>query len=152
MRAGRRIFLLLATGFGAGFAPVVPGTVGTLAALPLAWAAGNWLHPLGYGLFALAFVAPAIAAAEIGRRHFGSPDPGPVVVDEWAGLFLTLVGHPAGLVEISLAFVAFRIFDILKPFPIRRLERLPGGVGIVLDDVAAAVYANLALWIILVWL
>ena len=152
MRAGRRILLVLATGFGAGYSPVVPGTAGTVAALPLAWLAGRWLSPVAFVVFAAVFVPLAIAAAGVGGRHFDRKDPGVVVIDEWAGLLVTLAGHAVGWRELAVAFVAFRVFDIVKPFPARWLERLPGGPGIVLDDVAAGLYANLSLWIVLRWM
>ncbi len=148
MAAGRRLLFLLATGFGSGYAPAVPGTVGTLAAIPvyvaLAWLLPRW----AFAAFAVAFVPLAIAAAGVGGRVLADKDPGPVVVDEWAGYFLTLVGHPLGWQGVVAGFLAFRVMDILKPFPARRLEALPGGTGIVLDDVMAGIYANLALWLL----
>ena len=152
MSTGRRILLLFATGFGSGYSPLIPGTAGTLAALPLAWFAGAWLSPLAFTGLAVLFVPFAILAAEVGGRQFAHKDPGAIVIDEWAGLFVTLAGHPVGWRELGLAFLAFRFFDVLKPFPARRLEHLPGGYGIVLDDIAAGLYANLALWVILKFL
>ncbi|MFQ5718858.1 MAG: phosphatidylglycerophosphatase A [Acidobacteriota bacterium] len=152
MRPGRRLLILLATGFGSGYSPIIPGTAGTLAALPVAWLAGRWLSPAAFTGLAILFVAPAILAAEVGGRHFRAKDPGHVVVDEWAGLFVTLAGHGIGWRELLVAFFAFRLFDIVKPFPARRLESLPGGTGIVLDDIAAGLYANLALWMVMrIW-
>lgn len=152
MSTGRRILLVLATGFGSGYSPLISGTTGTLAALPLAWFAGAWLSPALFIGFAVLFVPFAILAADVGGREFRDKDPGAIVIDEWAGLFVTLAGHPVGWRELAIAFFAFRFFDVIKPFPARRLESLPGGYGIVLDDVAAGLYANLTLWLILRWL
>lgn len=92
------------------------------------------------GLFALG--VPAGTTAE---RHFGGVDPGPVVIDEVVGMLLTLAWIPVGPTGAATGFLLFRIFDVIKPFPARRLERLHGGLGIMADDAMAAVYAHLVL-------
>ena len=145
MGSRRSPLVALASGFGAGYAPIVPGTFGTLAAVPFA-VAGLWLlTPLAFALAAIAFVPLAILAADAAVRAYGEKDPGRVVVDEWAGYFLTVALHPPDLWTIGLGFFVFRVLDVIKPPPARQLERLPGGAGVVLDDVAAGLYSHLAL-------
>lgn len=140
--------LALATWFGAGFWPYGPGTAGSLAATLLAWAGGAWwgLEPW-HLLPAAAVLTPAgIWAAAKTARLRGAMDPGIVVIDEVLGQWVALAGAAtlAGA-QLWTAFVLFRIFDITKPWPLRRLERLPGGMGIVADDLAAGAYAALVL-------
>lgn len=138
-----------------GRLPRARGTAGALAGLLLFWAASGrggavlhpWAAPLaGAGVLALTIIllGPWI------RRHYPVADPPEVVLDEVAGIFLTFAGIAAlGRTELFLGFLLFRVFDIWKPFPVCHIERLPGGWGIALDDLAAAVYANLLLraWI-----
>lgn len=137
----------VATFFGAGRGKPGPGTWGSAAAV-LLWAAagssgrfsfGEMQAMLGVGIAAsLLFGVPA---ATIVARESGREDPGFVVVDEVAGQWITLLGSPCDWRHGLLAFVLFRAFDITKPFPIRRIERLPEGWGIVFDDVGAGLYA-----------
>lgn len=137
----------LATGFGSGLSPVAPGTAGTLVAVPLGYfvtvslAAGPALQALVITLV----IAVAIWSAGVAAPRFGLKDPGQIVVDEIAGYFVALAFLPAGWTTLAAAFVLFRLFDIGKPPPCRRLEALPGGLGIVADDVMAGVYANLVI-------
>ena len=140
--------VLVATLFGAGRAPVVPGTFGTLAALPPAFILARLLPPWGFALATGALAMLAIWTSDSAARSMGLKDPRPVVIDEAAGLFVTLLYLPAGLPTFALGFVLFRLMDILKPFPARRAEGLPGGWGIVVDDLIAGVYANFALRIL----
>jgi phosphatidylglycerophosphatase A len=138
---------LVATFFGAGCGKPGPGTWGSVAAV-LVWAAFGWLaHPsstamliaLGVGI---AFTLLAgIPAATIAEREAGAGDPGFVVIDEVAGQWIALLFCPFDWKHGLLALLLFRLFDITKPFPVRRLERLPAGWGIVFDDVAAGLYA-----------
>jgi phosphatidylglycerophosphatase A len=139
-----RASLVIATACGAGYAPVAPGTVGSAVGLLL------WLVlPGNLWLRLLAIVVISVAGAwsgSLAETHFNKRDPGQVVVDEVAGMMVTLVFNPvSSLVWIIAAFLLFRAADIVKPFPVNRLERLPGGIGIMADDLAAGVYANLAL-------
>lgn len=135
--------LRVATGLGMGYAPVAPGTAGSLLGLALVWVlwrwGGHWTVLGGaVGVALLGWWSAGVAATRLGQ-----PDPGPVVVDEIAGQMLSLLFLiPTSLTLIS-GFLMFRLFDIWKPFPIRRLERLPGASGIMADDLMAAVYANL---------
>jgi phosphatidylglycerophosphatase A len=139
-----RAGLAVATALGAGYAPKAPGTAGSAVGL-LFWIALPKM--LWIQLLALAVVAVAGAwAGTVAEAHFGRHDPGEVVVDEVAGMMVTLVLNPiTGPLWTLLAFGLFRAFDIAKPFPVRRFERLPGGLGIMADDLAAGVYANVAL-------
>lgn len=137
----------LATGFGAGFLWPAPGTWGSLLGVglfvallaPLSW---PWQLAAGVLLTIVGTVAADIAAPGL-----GGDDPSAVVVDEWAAMWLSMVaiGSPLGWV---LAFFLFRIFDIIKPFPGRRFEALHGGIGIMADDVVAAVYTQVAVRLI----
>jgi phosphatidylglycerophosphatase A len=136
---------VLATWFGAGLLKPGPGTYGSVAAL-LLWVAaahvwhGAWLA-LGTAIAALLVTLIGIPAATIVAREAGREDPGFVVVDEVAGQWIALIGVRADWRHAVLALLLFRLFDIWKPWPIRRLEALPGGTGIMLDDVAAGVLA-----------
>jgi phosphatidylglycerophosphatase A len=141
---------LLGTWFGVGFLPIMPGTWGSLAALPCAWAIRSmW----GLAAFAVAFVivfaAGCWAAAKLASAST-SKDPGAVVIDEVAGQWLVLLAVPLDPGSYSLGFLLFRIFDIWKPWPVRCVERrVPGGLGIMLDDLVAAVYAVVGLSVLL---
>jgi phosphatidylglycerophosphatase A len=136
--------LAIATALGAGYAPKAPGTAGSAVGL-LLWMALP--DSLAMQLAAIAVVTIAgVWSGTIAERHFNKRDPGQVVVDEVAGMMATLVLNPiAGPVWMLVAFGLFRAADIVKPFPVNRLERLPGGAGIMADDLMAGVYANLAL-------
>src|SRR5947208_7827891 len=144
----RRVLgLAIATVFGVGYAPIAPGTFGSAAGL-LVW----WLLPASPVVQAIAIVAIFAAgswAGSVAERHFGRSDPGQVVVDEVMGMLITLFLNPVGWAGALVGFLLFRVADIVKPFPANRLERLPGGVGVMADDGMAAVYANLALRLIL---
>lgn len=136
----RKVGYALATWFGCGLSPIAPGTVGTLGALPL------WLLVRSGGPFAI--LATAVAVTVIGiwsggvvARASRAKDPQIVVIDEVAGVLFTLAAAPVGIRGTAAAVVFFRIFDMTKPFPARHAERLPGGWGIVLDDVVAGIQA-----------
>ncbi len=144
---------LLATGFGAGLSPIAPGTAGSVVGLALAWmlgrvfashvpsiapSAGLLMSGLGIGLIGVAASGPVCRSLE-------AEDPGCIVIDEVAGQVIACAGlaslptaSPAGWVA---AFVLFRLFDVWKPAPIRQLQSLPGGWGVVVDDVAAGLAA-----------
>lgn len=145
-----RIAFLLATWFGCGLVPIASGTVGALAALVIASFVEHHHHwgPLGWGIFALAATPVGIWAADRYAASLNKKDPGAVVIDEVLGQWLTLAGA-SRLDDWRVwlaAFLLFRLFDIVKPFPVRRLEAIPGGAGIVIDDLGAGVYAALALY------
>jgi len=138
---------VVATFFGAGLLKPGPGTYGSVAALLLWYGAAHGFHPaaaalaVGTAVAALAAVLIGIPAATIAARESGREDPGFVVIDEVAGQWIALIGVRPDWHHAVLALVLFRLFDIWKPWPIRRLERLPEGTGIMLDDVAAGVLA-----------
>ena len=149
---------VVATFFGAGFGKPGPGTWGSVAAV-LLWTAAAWglrlsarelLLALAIGIaLTLVFGVPA---ATIVERESGWTDPGFVVIDEVAGQWIALLGSPADWRHGLIALVLFRVFDIVKPFPVRRLERLPGGWGIVFDDVAAGLYALIVASLLRIWI
>jgi phosphatidylglycerophosphatase A len=127
----------LATWFGCGLVPIAPGTAGTLGALPLYFAAAS----LGRGALGVTIVivtSVGIWAASRVAHDLRQKDPQIVVIDEVAGMLVTML--PMSVVSfraVAVGFVLFRLFDIIKPWPVQNLEKLPGGWGIVLDDVAA---------------
>ncbi len=149
---------VLATWFYCGYAPKAPGTAGSLAALAIAWLLHEYagVPPLGFAILALALLGPAIWAADVTARQTGLKDPQIVVVDEVVGQWIAIAGASFGKVGLDwhaslnwkalcAAFVLFRAFDMWKPPPVRQLEKIRGGAGIVLDDVMAGVYAALVL-------
>jgi phosphatidylglycerophosphatase A len=149
-----RLSTLLATCFGIGHLWPAPGTIASLAAVGLAFP----LVMLGGHLALLAgtlvFTFAGIWACDAEARHAGLKDPSHCVVDELAGQWLALLPVAAyaafsRLAPVATAFLLFRFFDILKPFPIGRFEHLPGGVGVMADDVAAGVVSALLLWLFL---
>lgn len=148
-----KILLALATGFGAGYSPLVPGTVGSLWGPPLAWlvqlvpieVAGNRL--VGQAVAALVLFLVGVPICEYGVRRFGAKDPRQVVFDEIAAFPLVFLFVPVGWRTALLGFLWFRVFDIWKPPPIRQLERLPGGLGVMADDALAGLYAAAALFV-----
>jgi phosphatidylglycerophosphatase A len=144
-----RFARLLATWFYLGYAPKAPGTAGSLGALAIAWPLVQYASfpPWAFAALAAALLAPAIWAADVTARETGKKDPQIVVVDEVVGQWLTLAGATRfNLKSWIAALILFRAFDMWKPAPVRQLERIPGGAGIVLDDVMAGVYAALVLF------
>ncbi|WP_022668705.1 phosphatidylglycerophosphatase A family protein [Desulfospira joergensenii] len=143
-----KLILFTATGFGLGRAPVAPGTFGTLAALPLVWIMAL-LNPLHTGFFLICLVLAAISIANRAEILMGQKDPGAIVIDEMAGYCVTLSLVVPGPVSIGAGFLAFRCFDILKPWPVRYFEKkYSGGAGVVLDDIMAGVMAAVVLKIL----
>jgi len=132
-----------------GFAPAAPGTVGAAAAIPffllLRRADSAWLEIA----VCAAIVAAGAWSARLTEAALGVEDPGPVVIDEVVGMFVSLLFLPATWPVIAAAFLAFRVFDIVKPWPAGRLEHVPGGWGVMADDVMAGVYANLAVQLLI---
>ncbi len=140
---------VIATWFGCGFCPVGPGTAGSAAAVALALAAESFwhFHPVWLLLPTALLLFPGIWAAGVAATSRGRKDPGLVVVDEVLGQWVTLAGATRfNWKSWLLGFLLFRAFDIWKPFPIRRLEALPGGTGIVADDLLAGAYGALVLF------
>ena len=137
---------LFATGFGVGNIPPVPGTYGSLlgAALFLLVPANQFSIKIAAILVLILFGA---YAASIIEMETGVPDNNIIVIDEIAGMWIALLLVPMQLWWIISAIVLFRILDIVKPYPIKKIERLKRGYGVMLDDVAAGIYAGIALWI-----
>jgi len=142
---------VVATAFGSGYSPFAPGTAGSAVGLLLFWPMAAWPWPWQAAAAAALFLVGSLAAGRV-ARHVGLKDPGIVVVDEVVGQWVTLAALPFTPVTAGLGFLLFRAMDIVKPWPARDLERVPGGWGIMADDVAAGVYAHLALRVfLLVW-
>ena len=140
---------LIGTWFFVGYFPKAPGTAGSLVALGFAWVLHEFhgIPAAGFGVYALLLLAPASWAAGRVATDIGKKDPQIVVVDEVVGQWITLAGATAFNWKSWLgAFLLFRAFDIWKPPPVRQLEQIPGGAGIVLDDAMAGVYAALVLF------
>ncbi|MBI5695240.1 MAG: phosphatidylglycerophosphatase A [Nitrospirae bacterium] len=137
--------ITIASGLGLGYSPFAPGTAGTLLGLPLAYLfAGTGLY--WYAALTLLVFAAGVWAAGRAEVIYGQKDSGRIVIDEVAGMLVTMYTLPVTPFYLVVGFFLFRFFDILKPFPARRIDqRMGGGLGVMLDDVAAAVYANLCL-------
>ena len=135
----------LAVGFGSGLSPVAPGTIGTLAAIPFYLLVMHW--PLwAYGLVLLVGSLLGILICDSATRAIGQEDHGGIVWDEFMGFGVTMLAAPQGWQWIALGFVLFRFFDVLKPWPIRWLDRhIKGGLGIMVDDLLAGLFALICL-------
>jgi phosphatidylglycerophosphatase A len=146
-----RAILLAAAGAGAGYIPGAPGTMGTLVAVPLSVGLNELAERhLSISVLILAASLPlSIWLAGKGAAIVKQKDPQIIVIDEIVGFLITNFSAPARPVVLLSSFVLFRLFDIIKPFPANRFERLPGGAGIVMDDVMAGVYAFLGVRLLL---
>ena len=136
--------LILGTWFGSGLMPFAQGTFGSIAAVPVV-ALSSVLSPRFSTLFVLVMVLIAIWASQVVHELLNQGDPSEVVIDEVAGFLLTMLWIPLSLLTLLAGFLLFRLFDIWKPWPARQAEKLHGGLGIVLDDLVAGLYANLLL-------
>jgi phosphatidylglycerophosphatase A len=148
--ANNRFAVVLATWFGCGYFPVGPGSAGSLAAVLMAAAAHQYLGAgrITFLVATIAMLAPAIWSSTQTALLLKTEDPGIVVIDEVLGVWVTLLGATAlNWKSFVAAFALFRVFDIWKPWPVRRFEDLPDGTGIVTDDLAAGVYAAIMLYI-----
>jgi len=141
------LILLIATGFGVGYSPIAPGTAGTLVAIPIFLVLSSIPFPL-YELTILTFFFFASWISDEAQRCWGRKDHPRIVIDEIMGYLITMLWVPKTTLFIILGFFLFRFFDIVKPPPIRFLEKVKGGYGVVLDDVLAGVYSNIILQII----
>ncbi|WP_319782001.1 phosphatidylglycerophosphatase A [Oceanisphaera sp. IT1-181] len=131
----------LALGFGSGLSPIMPGTMGTIAAIPLYLLIQGLAAPWYIAILVVGFIA-GIWICNAATEAIGQPDHGAIVWDEVIGFGITMFAAPAGAVWILIGFVLFRFFDILKPWPIRWFDRrIHGGFGIMLDDVIAGLFA-----------
>lgn len=136
---GHRVATWVATGFGIGRAPVAPGTFGALLGVPLYLVLRD-LPAVVYAVGVLLLFAAGAWVCGLAERRLNARDHKSIVFDEIVGLLITLWGSPSGWVWLAIGFGLFRLFDIWKPFPIRRVERWPGGWGVMADDALAGVY------------
>jgi len=139
-----RLAVLLATSGGAGYAPVAPGTAGSAVGVLIYLLSRDWSLASMAAFIGLVTVVGVWASGRA-AAHFGREDPGPVVIDEVAGQLVTLAATGVGFTGAVVGFVLFRFFDTLKPWPVNRLESLPGGWGIMADDLLAGVYSNICI-------
>jgi phosphatidylglycerophosphatase A len=137
----------IATALGAGYSPIAPGTCGTVVAVPIAYLTAN-LPLWQYAIMVTAITAVAIWAADRADRAWGTHDSQRIVIDEVAGYLVTMFPVDRhGWIPLLAGFIAFRFFDIVKPPPVRWLdENLPGGAGVVLDDVGAGIQGAIVMW------
>lgn len=141
---------LIATVFYVGFIPIAPGTFGTIAAIPIFYALS--FTPLYlYLAITVLIILISVWASSVAEEIFGKTDPSEAVADEVCGYLVTMILVPVTLGNIFFGFLLFRLFDIAKPYPIRKFERLPGGWGIVMDDVMAGIYSCITLHILGRW-
>lgn len=151
MKALRKIAYVLATGLGLGYSSVAPGTAGTLWGVLLAWFINTrtdsvWVQAAIAAVLSLA----AIPICDVGEKEIGTKDPHRVVADEYLTFPICMIGLPPTPLMLAVAFVSNRFFDIVKLPPANQLQRLPGGLGITIDDVFAALYSlvfNHAVWL-----
>jgi phosphatidylglycerophosphatase A len=144
-----RLAVFLATVGYCGYFPIAPGTVGSAAGLVfylLVWWAQS---PLFEAALILVLFVTGVWAGTTSERYFGGIDPGPIVLDEVVGMLITLAFIPVGLTGALIGFLLFRLFDVFKPFPAGRFEKLHGGLGVMADDAMAAIYANIVLRLVL---
>ena len=145
MNVKQKTTMFLATGCFVGNISVAPGTFGSMLGLPLAFLLSkiDWKAAL---FLIILFIFFSIRIAETAANILASEDPGCIVIDEIVGITVTFIGLPFNMVNVVLGFVFFRAIDILKPYPIKSIEKkLSGGMGIVMDDVAAGIYSNMLL-------
>ena len=145
-----KLITFLASGFYSGLSPIAPGTAGTLVGvlicllcLPMPWILRLF--------FVLALLALSIYIADKAEKIYQTKDDQRIVIDEIIGLQITMLPAAINALNLCVAFVLFRIFDIWKPFPVRNMQGFPGGWGIVADDVAAGIYAGMVLWLLTYW-
>jgi phosphatidylglycerophosphatase A len=142
-----KLVKFLATGFGSGLVPYVPGTAGTLIGvficllcLPM-----PWILRL---IFVLVLLAISVYVSGQAEKIYQNKDDQRIVIDEIIGIQITMLPVAINALNLCVGFVLFRIFDIIKPFPVRNLQGLPGGWGVVADDVAAGIYAAAIMWLV----
>ena len=134
-----RLAIFIATVFGAGYSPIAPGTAGSAVTVLILWLVP--FSRVGLVLFLVAVVVVGTWAANVAERRLGGKDPGAIVIDEVAGMTLSVVAFPLTPGVLLAGFVLFRIFDVVKPPPARESQRFSGGLGVMIDDVIAGLYA-----------
>ncbi len=141
------VLRLIATGAGLGRISFAPGTAGSLLGAALCFPLLGLPWPVYLGATIL-LTGVAVWAAGRVAEDLRQPDPPQVVIDEIVGMWFAAIGLPPALYDVVVAFLLFRLFDVVKPAPVPRLERLPGGFGIVADDVAAGLLARAMWWLL----
>jgi len=143
----------IATFAGVGLFPIAPGTIGSIAGLGVLWAisfaSSDFYQILLQLLFLIIFIPIGVIASSAYEKHFGKIDPKEVVVDEVVGIMITLFALPFTWINIIAGFILFRFFDIVKPFPIGKLQNIKGGWGIMADDIAAGIVSAAILRILI---
>ncbi|TCK61684.1 phosphatidylglycerophosphatase A family protein [Seleniivibrio woodruffii] len=142
-----RFAKFLALGFGSGLAPKAPGTFGTLAGVVIVVLTSQLPYFFNAALFVLLLVS-GVWAADRYEKLTGKKDASEVVIDEIAAYFMIYLFIPANLITVIIGFVLFRIFDIAKPYPIKKLEKIDGGLGVMADDIMAGLYSTVILGIL----
>ena len=143
---------LIATGFGLGHLPAAPGTWASLAALPLAWLIHEFAGVAGIAVAGIVLTLVGIWASEVYVAHQRAEDPGEIVIDEIAAQLLVLTVVPLSLFSMAAGFALFRLFDIVKPWPVSWADRsIKGGLGVMLDDLLAAAYAALGVKLVMLF-
>lgn len=138
-----------ASGFGSGCAPIAPGTFGTLAAIPV-WILMSFLPPIYYAVLVGIIFVLGCWVSDLASRELNVHDHGGIVIDEFVGFFITMFLVKLSWINILLGFILFRLFDVLKPWPIKWLDRhMKGGIGIMIDDVLAGIMSLIIMQIIL---
>ncbi|HEU0264698.1 MAG TPA: phosphatidylglycerophosphatase A [Geobacterales bacterium] len=144
----KRFVIIAASWFGTGYSPIASGTVGTLAAIPFYLPLSRLPLPL-YLLTTVTFILFAIWVSDRAEMIYGGHDSSRIVIDEVAGFLVTMTALPLSLFSVIAGFFLFRFFDIVKPSPVRNIDRhMGGGRGVVLDDVAAGIYACIVLHVL----
>ena len=144
-----QFILFWATGFGVGYSPLAPGTLGTLIAIPVYYFLSEIPSPL-YEITLVGFFFISVWISENAEIFFGKKDDQRIVIDEIMGFLIAMLWLPKTPLFLLAGFILFRVFDIFKPFPIRRFEKVRGGFGVVLDDVMAGIFANVILHFIII--
>ena len=141
----RRLGVLIATGAFVGYTPVAPGTFGSALGLVVFLLVRSRHSPAVEGIALAVLAVAGVWSASEAERYFGRTDPGYIVIDEVVGMLVTLAFLPVNAAGMLAAFLLFRFFDIVKPWPARQFERLHGGLGVVLDDAMAGLYGNVVM-------
>lgn len=148
----KRFVVWIANGFGLGRSPVAPGTTGSLPGVALAWWINTHLAWPWQAAVALALTALAVPICDVAEKHYGKKDDRRICADEWMLFPLCVIGLPAHPLAWAMAFCSARAFDILKLWPAHGLQRITGGLGIVIDDFFAMLYAlaaNHVAWLVI---
>jgi len=143
--------IFFSTGFFTGFVPFAPGTMGTITGI-IIFLLTSKLAPLQQAMLFLLYFSLSVITTKKAHEYFKKVDPPQIVCDEIIGIWISLIFFKPNFKTIIMAFILFRFFDILKPFPIKHFEKLPGALGILADDLIAGLFTKGVLWLILIYL